>query len=82
MNSFSHTSDTKDFTNRIAIDVPQNTVNIVKEEPYGFWRITMNKGTTPKMLRGSFTSHVEARKAVERWVNSNRHLKILSEREE
>lgn len=82
MYEFTHFSEEKDLLGKITIEVPQNTIFIQKEEPYGFWRISMKKGTTPKLMRGRFTSPSEARRAVTSWINSNRHLKALSEKEE
>lgn len=41
-----------------------NKVHFIQDGPYGFWFVHLDKGASPKELRGMFTSFDQAVKAV------------------
>ena len=45
-----------------------NKIHIKAEDPYGFWRINLDKGNLPEKLKGMYTSVEMARKDVERYL--------------
>lgn len=54
----------KDLSLDRTMDLGNNVVHIKKEGPYGFWFISLEKGQLPNQLKGSYTSFLEAEKAV------------------
>lgn len=46
-------------------------------DPYGFWKISTDKGTLPVYLRGEYTTFASALRDVNRYVNDQR-LNILA----
>lgn len=53
----------------IKIEILNNTVFIRSSNPYGFYKITLQKGPTPEDLKGMYTSVKVAEDSVMRWVN-------------
>lgn len=54
----------KDLAVNRSIDIDGNKIWIKKEDPYGFWRVSFEKGRIPKSLEGMFTSPDMALKLV------------------
>ena len=44
---------------------------LIRENPYGFWRIKWHVGSTPAAIDQTYTGVDLARAAVERYVNSS-----------
>lgn len=45
-----------------------NKINVKREDPFGFWTISWERGQLPDYLKGQYTSFEEARKAVEAYL--------------
>ena len=57
-----------------------NTAKIEASDPYGFWKITYEKGKTPSDLKNQqFTSAMQATRFLEIWLNKNRYNTTLVE---
>lgn len=54
----------KDLSLDRTMDLGNNVVHIKKQGPYGFWFVSLEKGNLPDRLKGSYTSFLEAEKAV------------------
>ena len=56
-----------------------NKVNFVSEDPYGFWRIYLDKGQVSKELAAQrFTTYSEALKAAEKfYADKNETLSLV-----
>lgn len=48
-------------------------------DPYGFWRVHMDKGQVPDHLKGAYTTYPLAKQAVELYVK-NTQRKVIEER--
>lgn len=53
-----------------------NKIHLRATDPYGFVYISFDKGPTPAVLAGAYTSFMEANRAVEAW----RHMKAQEAR--
>lgn len=53
-------------------------VHIRCEDPYGFWYVTVEKGSIPDFLKGSYTSFDLALKDVNRWLRNKKEPYIPS----
>jgi hypothetical protein len=58
----------KDLPNVRTYDVGNNKINITRHDPFGFWRISYQRGAVPSQLDGQYTSIEEARRAVEAYL--------------
>lgn len=73
--------DDKEFENggRLrTIDIGNNTVSIICEDPYGFWRVKLTKGNLPEKLKGSYTSFDMALRDVNLWLKDKKEPLISS----
>lgn len=51
------------------VDVDGQKFTVVRKDPFGHYFISVSKGPLPDKLKGAFTSHVQAQKAIEGFVN-------------
>lgn len=59
----------KDLSNDRVLELKNgNKVHIKKQDPYGFWRVSMERGQIPDTLKGEYTSANEAEKAVRHYL--------------
>lgn len=56
---------TKEFGRERTFDVPNNTLTVRQNGPYGFWTLHLKRGQLPAKYTGMYTSYSEAEKAVE-----------------
>lgn len=49
-----------------------------ENDPYGFWSLHYEQGTTPSELKGRYTSFAEAQRAVKDYCNSTDRQIILT----
>lgn len=52
----------------IKIEILNNTVFIRSSNPYGFYRISLQKGHLPESLKGMYTSTKTAQEDAMRWI--------------
>ena len=70
-----HDSD-KDLANIRILDLDNgNKIKVTREDPYGFWYVSYEKGQIPESLKGSYTSFDEAQKAINTYlINKKREV--------
>jgi hypothetical protein len=59
-----------------------NTVHFTSEDPYGFWRMTLDKGGLPAKYQGSYTTLAQAIQAAQAWITEKKLEVILPTKEE
>lgn len=64
------------------ITLPNNTVHIRCEDPYGFWKISLEKGQLPEKFKGEYTTLTQAIRAAETWCSEKKLEPILPTKEE
>lgn len=50
------------------------TLTFISDGPFGFWRITTNRGLLPARLRGTWLSFEDAKSAAVNYFNNNRKI--------
>ena len=58
------------------IEIDGNTVHIKCEDPYGFWMVSVSKGTIPEKLKGAYTSFDQALRDVNLWLRDKKEAYI------
>lgn len=61
---------TESNENERTIQLEDQTVKLVREDPYGLWSFKWNTAEPPKVLRGSFTTPSFAFEFLENYLNS------------
>lgn len=61
------------------IEVEGNVIHIRCEDPYGFWYVSVEKGTIPDRLKGAYTSFDQALRDVNLWLKDKKRPYIPSE---
>lgn len=54
----------RDLPNVRQYDLGNNKINIERHNPFGFWKLKLERGQLPEKYRGWYTSVDDARKAV------------------
>lgn len=68
----------KDLSNDRKFVLGKNVLHVRKQDPYGFWKCSYEKGPVPQDLSGHFTSFDEAKKAIEKYLTSqNKEVKEI-----
>lgn len=62
-----HSGD-KDLANVRILDLGNNKIKLSREDPYGFVKISYERGQLPESLKGQYTSFDEARKALKLYL--------------
>ncbi len=65
-----HFDPTRDQPKTIEIPVKNNVIRIQKAGPNGFWRISYERGVTPRQLQGDWLGVQDARNAVQAYLQS------------
>lgn len=68
----------KDSPSTRSIDLGNNKINLTREDPYGFWRISFDRGAVPVSLSGSFTTLDKALGAAKTYM-ANKGKKEVTE---
>lgn len=67
---YSDENDSDSENRHRVIDLPSgNKVHMRAHDPYGFVRINFDKGPTPELLSGEYTSYMEAERAIQSFLN-------------
>ncbi len=67
-----HNSD-KDLANIRVLDLDNgNKIRVTREDPFGFWYVSYEKGQIPEHLKGSYTSFDEAKKAINSYLTNKK----------
>ncbi len=61
------------------IEIERNVVHIKCEDPYGFWKISLEKGQLPERLKGSYTTFDQALREVNRWLKDKKEPLVYEE---
>ncbi len=61
------------------VEIENNIVHIRSEDPYGFWKISLQKGQLPEKLKGAYTSFDQALRDVNLWLKDKKEFYIPSE---
>ncbi len=51
------------------INYKNHEYKLIASDPYGFWTVHQEVGSPPEELRGMYTSHTEAEKAVKNCID-------------
>lgn len=62
--------DDNDLKDIVEITTDKNVIYISNKNPWGFWSISLKKGTLPANLKGSYTTKDQAVREVVRWVEA------------
>lgn len=54
------------------IEIENNTVHIRRQDPYGFWHISLSKGQVPDRMKGAYTNFEMALTAVNIWLKNKK----------
>jgi hypothetical protein len=60
------------------VKIENNTIHIRCEDPYGFWKVSLEKGNLPDYLKSSFTSFDQALRNVNIWLKTKKEAFIPS----
>lgn len=63
-------TDTSEKRRKFELDNGSIIIASSENDPYGFWHLHYESGQTPESLKGSFTSFMEAHKAVTAYCNT------------
>lgn len=61
------------------IDLGNNKIIMKQTDPFGLIYINFERGQMPDNLKGAFTSFDYARQAVERYLNSKKRGRVVTE---
>jgi hypothetical protein len=56
-----------------------NKIRFRREDPFGFWYISLEKGNLPEPMKGSYTTLQYAENAANVWIHNKRY-KISEEK--
>ena len=59
----------EDESRRKAVEYKNNKIVLEAKDPYGLWEIFMERGVTPKELKGQFTEPDYAIMAINTYLN-------------
>lgn len=52
-------------------------INARQTDPFGFWKLSYQKGATPEALKGQYTTFEYAKVAVKDYCNANNHKLVM-----
>lgn len=64
------------------IVLPNNVIYLTSEDPYGFWKISLERGQLPEKYKGGYTSFSMALRDAETWFKEKKLEPILPTKEE
>jgi hypothetical protein len=60
----------RDQPNQREYTVGNNKLRLRRQDPYGFWTVSYERGAAPDVLSGQYTSVSEAEKAIQSYLDS------------
>lgn len=74
-----HVDASRDISTHRILVTKFNKVHIEQQGPFGYWYVHLDKGGSPKGIKGAFTTYEDALKAVKSYYLNNKNEEIRQE---